>query len=170
MGRLAEYSQFARNVDAIIGLDLLRLSNFTIDYDARKIIFHSFTPGAPTTPGNPLSNGLFLEIRVQDQPIRLIVDTGFPGILLFEERLRTSVSALAVAEHASSVTMGERLHATQTTLRGVVIGRTRRDVPVLLAKAPASNMLPGIVGIIGIAALNAHRVNLNFANRTLTWE
>jgi predicted aspartyl protease len=170
VGHLAQYSEFARNADAIIGLDLLRLSNFTVDYNARKIIFHSLVQATAAPPNNPLSNFLFLEILVQGHPVRLIVDTGFPGILVFEERLLRSVPDLTSADTAWNVTMGGRLHAKQTTLHGVVIGPTRRDVSVLLMKAPSTDMLPGIVGVVGITALNARRVNFNFPERSLTWE
>jgi predicted aspartyl protease len=169
VGHLAKYSEFARNADAIIGLDLLRLSNFTVDYEARKIIFHSLAQATEAPPNNPLSKFLFLEILVQGHPVRLVVDTGFAGILVFEERLRMSVPELAV-DTALNVTMGGRLHAKQTTLHGVVIGPTRGDVSVLLTKAPSTDMLPGIVGVVGIAALNARRVNFNFPERSLTWE
>jgi predicted aspartyl protease len=169
VGHLAKYSEFARNADAIIGLDLLRLSNFTVDYEARKIIFHSLAQATAAPPNNPLSKFLFLEILVQGHPVRLVVDTGFAGILVFEERLRMSVPELAV-DTALNVTMGGRLHAKQTTLHGVVIGPTRGDVSVLLTKAPSTNMLPGIVGVVGITALNARRVHFDFQERSLTWE
>jgi predicted aspartyl protease len=148
---------------------LLRLSNFTVDYEARKIIFHSLAQATAAPPNNPLSKFLFLEILVQGHPVRLVVDTGFAGILVFEERLRMSVPELAV-DTALNVTMGGRLHAKQTTLHGVVIGPTRGDVSVLLTKAPSTNMLPGIVGVVGITALNARRVHFDFQERSLTWE
>jgi len=168
VGHLAEYSEFARNGDAIIGTDLLKLANFTVDYDARKIIFHSLNP--PTPAIGPLSNCLFLDILIQGRPVRLIADAGFPGILLFEERLLASVPNLTIADRQSNVTVGERLHAKQTMLRNVVIGPVRRDLSVLLIKAPAPDMLPGIFGVIGTSALNAHRVNCNFADGIMTWE
>jgi predicted aspartyl protease len=44
VGDLARYSGFAGNADAIIGMDLLRLSNFTIDFGAGHLIFD---PGPP---------------------------------------------------------------------------------------------------------------------------
>lgn len=169
VGHLAKYSEFARNADAIIGLDLLRLSNFTVDYDAKKIIFHSPAQATAAPPNNPLSKFLFLEILVQGHSVRLVVDTGFAGILVFEERLRMSVPELAV-DTVLNVTMGGRLHAKQTTLHRVVIGATRGDVSVLLTKAPSTDTLPGIVGVVGITALNARRVNFNFPERSLTWE
>jgi predicted aspartyl protease len=168
VGNLAEYSEFARDIDVIVGTDLLRLANFTIDYDTRKIVYNSFNE--PASAVDPLSNCLFLEILVQGRPVRLIVDTGFPGILLFEERLLTSVSNLAIAKDRANVILGGRLRAQQTTLHGVVIGPKRRDISILLAKAPASDVLPGVIGVIGLSPLEAHRINFDFVERRLTWD
>jgi predicted aspartyl protease len=41
VGDLARYSEFAKKADAIIGMDLLKLSDVTIDFDARNLIFDS---------------------------------------------------------------------------------------------------------------------------------
>jgi predicted aspartyl protease len=170
VGHLADYSKFNRNVDAIIGTDLLKLSNFTIDFDAKKVVFHSFNEAIPAATIDPLSSCIFLEIRVHDHPIRLVVDTGFPGILLFEERLITAVPNLDIPGRPLKVIMGEKLHAKQTTLRGIAIGSVRRDVTVLLVQSPAADVLPGVVGVAGIPALNAHRVNFNFVEGMISWE
>jgi predicted aspartyl protease len=170
VGHLAEYSEFARNADAIIGTDLLKLSNFSIDYEARRIVFHLRGLESSFARGEPLSDCLTLEVLVQGHPVRLIIDTGLPGILLYEERLLTSVPGLQLTGTAINVTMGGRLHAKQVTLHGIAIGPTDKEVSVLLMKSPPPDMLPGIVGIVGIAALNARRVNFDFARGTLSWE
>jgi predicted aspartyl protease len=170
VGHLADYSDFGRNVDAIIGIDLLKLSNFSIDFNASRIIFHSFNHTPSVASPDPLRNCLFLEMRVHDRPIRLVVDTGFPGILLFEERLVTAVPDLDVGDKHLNVILGGRLRAKETTLRGVFIGSVRRDAAVLLAKAPASDVLPGVVGVIGTSPLRSHKVNFDFIKRTISWE
>ena len=170
VGHLAEYSEFARNADAIIGTDLLKLSNFSIDYETRRIVFHLRGLESSAARGEPLSDCLTLEVLVQGHPVRLIVDTGLPGILLYEERLLKSVPGLQLTGKVINVTMGGRLPAKQVTLHGIAIGPTDKDVSVLLMKSPPPDMLPGIVGIVGIAALNARWVNLDFARGTLSWE
>jgi len=170
VGSLGKYSELAQNVDAIIGLDLLQLRNFTVDYVSKKIVFHSSANSLAPLRDDPLTNGLTLQIRIQDQPVRLIVDTGFPSILLFEERLSARVPELGRTRSVSNVTLGERLHAKATNLRGVAIGPTKRDVSVLLAQAPPQEILPGIDGVVGISALKARRVHFNFTERTLSWE
>jgi predicted aspartyl protease len=170
VGSLGKYSEFARNVDAIIGLDLLQLKNFTVDYTSKKIVFHSPANSPAPLRNDALTTGLTLQIRIQGHPVRLIVDTGFPSILLFEDRLAARVPELGRTRSVSNVTLGERLHAKATNLRGVAIGPINRDVSVLLAQAPPPEILPGIDGVVGISALKARRVHFNFTERTLSWE
>jgi predicted aspartyl protease len=163
-------SEFARNVDAIIGLDLLQLKDFTVDYTSKKIIFHSSANRLAPARDDALTNGLTLQIRIQGHPFRLIVDTGFPSVLLFEERLSARVPELEMTRSISNVILGERLHAKATDLRDVAIGPNKRDVSVLLAQAPPPEILPGIDGVLGISALKARRVHFNFTERILSWE
>ena len=72
--------------------------------------------------------------------------------------------------HTADVAMGGRVQAKQATISDVLIGKTNRDVSVLLVASPAPDMLPGIEGIIGIAALQAHHVSFDFSDGTLTWD
>jgi predicted aspartyl protease len=113
---------------------------------------------------------LVVELQVQDRPVHLLVDTGLSGILLYEERLRKRVPALRTAGSLKNATMGGRVPVKQATLPDVVFGHRTRDVPVLLLPSPAADMLPGIDGIVGISALQAHRVHFDFSNKTLSWE
>jgi predicted aspartyl protease len=169
IGRLAEYSEFAKNADAVIGMDLLRSSNFSIDFDAHKITFHP-TMEKVSLAGDPLLQCPILEVQVQGHPVRLIVDTGLAGIVFYEERLRTRVPGLRIAGHLADAAMGGRVRAKQATIPDVVFGKTNRDVSVLLVSSPARDILPGIDGIIGIAALKAHRITFDFSGRTLSWD
>jgi predicted aspartyl protease len=170
IGHLAEYSEFAKNADAIIGLDMLKLSNFTIEFETKKIIFHSTGPTAYVPHGDPLSDCLILELQVQGHPVRLVIDSGLPGILLYDERIRQRVPSLRTAGKVTNVTMGGRVQAKQATLPDVLFGGTNRDVSVLLVPSPSPEMLPGIDGIVGIAPLKARRVNFDFVGKTITFE
>src|SRR5215469_3054829 len=169
VGRLAEYSEFAKKADAIIGMDLLKLSNFSIDYDTKKIIFHSaqrdYTPS-----GEPLSECLIIEAKVQGHAVRLLVDTGFPDLLLYEERLLQRVPRLRTTGNPSGVIIGARLPAKQAVLPDVVLGARNGEVSVLLVKAPPPDALPGIDGIVGLAPLKARRVHFDFGGKRLSWE
>jgi predicted aspartyl protease len=170
VGDLARYSEFASEADAIIGMDLLKLSNLTIDFAARSLFFDPTAPGIYLAGGDPVTQCLILELQVQDHPVRLVVDTGLQGILLYEERLRKSVPELRTAAGVKNATMGGRVRVKQATLPNVRFGNRNREVQVAFLPSPASETLPGIDGIIGIDALQAHRVHLDFSRKTLTWE
>jgi Aspartyl protease len=120
--------------------------------------------------GDPMTKCLVVELQVQDRPIHLLVDTGLPGILLYEERLREKVPALRTAGSPKNATMGGRTPVKQATLPDAVFGHRTRQVPVLLLQSPAAETLPGIDGIVGISALQARRVHFDFSNKTLSWE
>ncbi len=170
VGEVARYSEFARKADAIIGMDLLKLSNVTIDFDAGNLVFDSGAPRTYVEGGDPMATCLIVEVQVQDRPVHLIVDTGSPGILLFEERLRKSVPGLRTAGSIKNATMGGRVPAKQAILPDVALGKRTREVPVVLLPSPAPEMLPGIDGIMGVAALQAHRVHFDFSRKTTSWE
>jgi len=170
VGRLAEYSEFATKADVIIGTDLLKLSDFSIDYDTKKIIFHSQQREYTQPSGEPLSECVILELLVQGHPVRLIVDTGLPGLLLYEEPLLRQVPALRTAGNPIGVSMGGRLRAKQAVLPDVVIGARNGEVSVLLVDGPPPETLRGIDGIMGLAVLKARRVHFDFVEKRVSWE
>jgi len=120
--------------------------------------------------GDPMTKCLVVELQVQDRPVHLLVDTGLQGILLYEGRLRNTVPGLRTAGSIKNATMGGRMQVKQATLPDVVFGKRNREVPVLFLPSPAADTLPGIDGIVGIAALQARRVHFDFYGKTLSWE
>jgi hypothetical protein len=170
VGHLAGYSEFAKNADAIIGMDLLKLRNFTIDFDAKKIAFHPAAQKAYVAPGDPMAECLFVDIQIQGRPVRLILDTGFPGLLLYEDRVRSRVPGLRTKGAAVNVSMVGRMQAKQVILPDLLFGKANRDVSTLLLPAPGAGMLPGVDGVVGLPALQAHRIHFDFVARTLRWE
>jgi predicted aspartyl protease len=167
VGNLAHYSDFAQ-ADAVIGTDLIGLSNITIDFDAGKLIFD---PAIRTylAGGDPMTKCLVFTLQVQDRPVRLIVDTGTQGVLFYEERLRKSVPRLRTGSFKNA-TLGGRVQVKQATLPDVVFGVQHRDVAALFLPAPAEETLPGIDGILGISMLQARRVHFDFSGKALSWE
>lgn len=72
-------------VDGIIGLDVLGQSSFVIDYASHEIRFGP----APSMPGSiplQLKEGLaIVDATVNHAPVHLLLDTGAPSLILFEE-------------------------------------------------------------------------------------
>jgi len=166
---LADFSEFATHVDALIGMDLLRLNNLTIDNVAKKVLFDPLDKPASETSTKDDPVCMTAEVRLQDQPVRLIVDTGLQGILLYEERVLNRIPDLTVAAK-TEVDIGRRLRAKQLSISSARLGSNEIDAKVWLVKGPPGNVLSGIDGFLGTSSLKARWIKFNFATNTLSWQ
>jgi predicted aspartyl protease len=168
IGDLRYFQSFATNVDAVIGLDLLRLSSFSIDYDAHKVFFGPLD----TTSGVPMSSGpicLSVQLQVGDSEVRLLVDTGAQALVLYEEQVLKRIPQLRIIGEIDGSSMGGSVHAKRAILPRARLGTTDLDRTVFLVKAPPGNLLPDIDGYLGTAALKARWIYFNFESNTLAW-
>jgi predicted aspartyl protease len=170
VGDLGELSDFARDIDAVIGLDFLQLSNVTLDYEAKKVVFQSYDRSAPGSLAKSAWSCLTVEMQVQHHPVRLIVDTGFEGILFYEERLLKRIPELRIPSKVKEGSIRAEMRVKRVSLPGVRLGPTVRDHEVFLMKSPPDDVMAGIDGILGLGPLKARRVYLNFETNTLKWE
>jgi aspartyl protease len=169
VGDLRYFESFATKVDAVIGLDLLRLSSFSIDYDVRKIFFGPID----TTGGVPMSSDpicLSVQLLVGDSKLQLFVDSGAQALVLYEDRILDRVPQLRIEGELDGVSMGGFVHAKKAVLPGARLGTTDLSGTVFLIKAPSGNVLSGIDGYLGTAALKARRIDFNFETNTLAWK
>jgi predicted aspartyl protease len=167
VAKLGEYSEFAENVDGIIGLDLLgRSRKLFIDYEKQTVSWElaGDRAGAPPSP-----TYFAIPFVVQGYPVHLILDTGFQGILLYKDRLRQRLPNLRTEGEAIEVGMG-RLQTTQVKLPGVRLFGPETVATVFLTDGPVTGDLPGVDGYLGIASLKAKRVEFDFAARVLRWQ
>ena len=167
VAKLGEYSEFAEDIDGIIGLDLLgRSEKISIDFEMRTI---SWEMASEQGDGRPSPAYFSIPFIVQGFPMHLILDTGFQGILLYKDRLRKGLPDLRTQGNSTEVDFG-RLQTTQVKLPGVRLGGQETIATVFLTDGPESGGLPGVDGYLGIASLKAKRVEFDFAGRLLRWE
>jgi len=62
------------------------------------------------------------------------------------------------------------LQTTQVKLPGVRLVGPETVATVFLADGPETGKLPGIDGYLGVASLQAKRVEFDFAARVLRWQ
>ncbi len=167
VGRLSDYSEFAENVDGIIGLDVLgRSKKLLIDYEKLTISWE-LSKGEAAAASTPTY--FTVPFVVQGYSMHLVIDTGFQGILLYKDRLRKGLPDAHTEGKAIEGGMG-RLQTTQVKLPGVRLFGPEKVATVFLTDGPATGQLPGIDGYLGVASLQAKRVEFDFAARVLRWE
>jgi hypothetical protein len=74
-------------VDALIGFDVLVGSSFRIDYREKKVIFGPIDSLPMSAPLHWTDNMPSVDLKVNDQPAHLLVDTASATVLLFGQRL-----------------------------------------------------------------------------------
>jgi len=161
-------SSHSDDVDAVIGLDLLRLSKgLCIDYASRKIIFRQISTNRADVLTQHASPFLFMQVMLQGQPAKLLVDTGMKGILLYEDRLRKRLPSIKLDGELRGVRLGYLL-VTQVKFAGISLGNREAERTVFLMKGPSEGFT-NIDGYLGTSALNARQVELDFEENTIAW-
>ena len=163
---LPKYSDTANGVDGIIGLDLLsRSDKFMIDYSKKRLYFEL----AANRSARPVPICFVMLIVVQGHVIRLGVDTGISGIMLYGDRLKKRLVKMRTQGEPKAVTLG-RIAGTRVTLPGVQLGGPEEAVTVILVKGPEEGTMSGLDGYLGVAALHANRIEFDFAKMVLRWQ
>lgn len=163
VGDLKEFTDYAAGVDAIIGLDVLRmLESMRINYDAMTI---SLKPAANLSISRHATQAFTVALPVQNHIVYLMVDTALQGILLYQNRARQ----LRFTDRVSRVHIG-RLLGEQAKLSRVRIGPQELQASVFILPEAPRALSTDIDGYIGVDALNARLVELDFAANRLRWQ
>jgi predicted aspartyl protease len=150
-------------IDAIIGLDVLIRSSFSIDYGHRVLTFGPIAPDDSSLQLDLIPPVLTVKVSFEGHPFRLLVDTGSRHVVLFEQRLRGRLPSLRVR--------GDKLlyHLVGTSrLQRVVLprleagSRTITGLEGLLSNSDVDFYPSAIDGILGVRSIASRRVDFDF--------
>lgn len=158
-------------IDAIIGFDILSRTSFAINYSSRRISFGSFENTPQTMPFSSGPPKVTVQIYLFDQPVHLLVDTGTPNVLLFEDRLPSRLRHLPT----NGVSLSPNSAATPFQLRevmvpGVSLGETTlRPKGVFLTRGNAS-FDQCMDGVVGPTSLGLKWIAFDFEHQRFAWK
>jgi predicted aspartyl protease len=160
----------APGVEGLIGLDVLRLRSFSIDFQRRKVNFGAQHLLRYSVPIEIDRSYLAVEVRMLDRPVRLLVDAGVRSILLYRDRVAEQVGSLRVEQRIRGSSLSGDASLEVVTLPGLQLNGTELErTGVLLRTSPAGFLL-GVDGYLSLAALRARCVNFDFERSRLSWE
>ena len=157
-------------IDAIVGHDVLAAENFTIDYEAKKIIFGTVDPLPFAVPFHTRPPTLTLELQVGGDAVPLLLDTGAKDVLLFECSLRGHLRDLAtLSVKQSSSSKGTAFDVQEAWLSEVHLGTAELAAMRVLVVPEKQTCVRGFAGVLGISALGARQITFDFERKLFSF-
>jgi hypothetical protein len=170
MNDLAYLRETAPGVDGVIGLDVLRLQSFSIDFGRRKITFGAPRVLRSSVPMETSQSYLAVELRMLKRPVRLLLDTGVRTILLYRDRMGERLPNLKIEQQIRGASLSGGASLEVVTLPRVQLNGTDLERRAVLLRNSPAGVLPGVDGYLSLTALGARRVSFDFETSLLSWE
>jgi Aspartyl protease len=158
-------------IDAIVGLDVLARTSFSIDYRKRVLRFSPSGQEESVAPLELVWPFVTVRMTIAGQQVRLLVDTGSSDLVLFKSKMPAALSdppwrGDKTVRYASGVARLQRLNLRQVRL-GV---RVWDKLPAWALDRGLDGYPPSIDGVLGVLALNCERVQFDFERNELAWK
>jgi hypothetical protein len=158
------------HVDAIVGLDVLARTSFSIDYRTRVLRLAAEGQLESVAPLEIVWPFLTVRMTVAGQPVRLLVDTGSPDLVLFKTRMPAALSnppwkGDKTVQYAAGAARLMRLELRQAGLGADIWDK----LPAWALDRATNGYPPGIDGVLGVTALGCQRVRFDFERGELGW-
>jgi hypothetical protein len=157
-------------VDGILGLDVLRLQSFSIDFARRKITFGSFRTFRSSTRMEPNVAYLAVDVLMSNRPVRLVLDTGVSAILLYRDRLGNRLPELRVEQQIRGTSLGGATSLDVVTLPWMQLNSTYLNRRAVLLRSSPMGFLPGVDGYLSMNALGARHIGFDVGSNIFSWE
>ena len=157
-------------VDAIIGMDVLRRSDFRIDFEAEEIVFGKMEALLESVRFDLEHSLVIVPLEVRGHEVRLSVDTGASRITLHQTDKLKQIVRSPLKRKVRTTNIAGRAELTEVRLRDVRFGSTGWQE--LRANVTTSPPLPGIdkEGVLSVTSLGLKRVQFNFGQSVFSWE
>jgi hypothetical protein len=156
-------------IDAVIGLDVLSLSNFSINYTTRRIVFGGAPVYGSSASLQSTPPWLTVRMEVDGVSLHLLLDTAASGILLFQSRIRDRLPELvSLGEHTSS-NMGGEFRLQRVILARTKFGETDFGQQNAFVVKDQEDESREFDGLLGPSALGLKQIVFDFQRHRLWW-
>jgi len=168
---VADFSAIGRGlgtrIDAVIGLDVLGATNFTVDYVKHRIRFGASVQRhtAPFTAGPQF---ITVNLKSGGRELHLLLDTGTPRLVLFESHLRdTDLMWTNAAGSGSNLTGNVEFKAV--VLQQARIGTLEVGPQPASVVSSERDFKNDLDGLMGVSCLRPKRISFDFERQLLGW-
>ncbi len=157
-----------RGIDGVIGLDILKQTSLSIDYERRWLAFGSVHHAASKIAFYARLPFIILPMKIGAQHVQVRLDTGTSGLILYRSRLeRRSFKPTGSVREVPTLT--GRAYLAEVTLPQVSLGPTSWSRLAALVWDGGNPSL-NVAGHVGPLSLGFRRLNLDFQHNLISWE
>ena len=157
-------------IDAVIGLDVLSLSNFSINYTTKRIVFGAAPVSGSSVSFQSAPPWLTVRMEVDGVSIHLLLDTAASGILLFQSRIRDRLPQLISLGERRSSNMGGDFRLQRVLLATTNFGETNFGQQNAFVVEDQEDESREFDGLLGPSALGLKQIAFDFQRHTLSWK
>jgi hypothetical protein len=157
-------------IDAIIGLDVLGGSSFTIDYERRKIEFGYVENSTTATLTGPERRTASIDVTVGNETVSLLVDTGAADLVLFDCKLGGQLSGQKVIRTKQSLNSQLKpFDAREVLIPQILVGSFELGTNHALLLDDSRLCGLAFSGVVGPSSLRMKRVSFDFDRQIVAW-
>jgi predicted aspartyl protease len=154
----------------IVGLDVLSTGNFMIDYRKRKIVFGRVEIGRKTVQFETRVPFLTVKAQIDGQVVRLLVDSGTSGLLVYSKRLNKRPEATSTERDSLISTAVGPMLTTWSGATEVLLGKENLGPQSILISEVEPDARYDFDGLLGFFKIGFRKVSFDFINGSFSWE
>jgi hypothetical protein len=158
-----------KRIDAVVGLDVLGKTSFSINYRTKRL---RFGPVKRTRSIVSFETGLPLvtvQVRLHDQPVRLLVDTGASALMLFQSRLKNPIS-LPTGRLAKATNVGGDFQRQAVLIPDTRLGKEELGPQTGFVVADQRDDGRDFDGVLSVRGLHLEEIGFDFENHEISWK
>ena len=155
-------------VHAIVGMDVLRKSSFTINYKLKEILFGVPENLAHSIPFETDTPVITVRMGFQDRRLRMVVDSGGPDLTLFRSRVSMPAGLQALGSETVADTRGT-FQRTKVRIPELHMGKETVGAQTVFLVDDQKDEGDDFDGVLGVRGLQFWKVAFDFENRRFSW-